>query len=113
MAKEEITNPRAPKHFSKPIRKWWYSVTRPFVWQPHEIELLKQACECLSVIEQAEAVLQREGLYIQDRFQQVREHPAQKTQRDNRSLFARLIKQVGLDPEEEPKRGPGRPGRGY
>lgn len=85
-------------------RKFWNRVLAEFVIEnEHDLRRLEMAARCLDEIEVAEEVVSREGMYIKDRFQQVREHPGMKTIRDSRGLFARLIRELGLDLQESPE----------
>jgi hypothetical protein len=51
----------------------------------------------LGEVADAERVVSEEGRFIHDRFQQRREHPAAKMIRDNKTLFCRIIREMGLD----------------
>jgi len=59
------------------------------------------------------AILDRDGLVIEDRFGQVKEHPACGIERQNRLAFSRLLREIGLDhvPADTP-RAPVIQGRG-
>ena len=63
----------------------------------HDLVRLHHAAQCLDRIAEAQRMLKKEGLYVKDRWEQSREHPAQKTERDNKVLFCRIIRELGLD----------------
>jgi phage terminase small subunit len=65
----------------------------------HDIRRLDLAAHCLDRIEECQKFIKSDGLFIKDRFEQMKEHPASKAERDNKSLFARLIRELGLDLE--------------
>jgi len=89
---------RAPSSLRKSGKKFWYDVTKRFVFnEPHHLKLLEQAAGCIDRIEEAREKIQKDGPYIFDRFNQLREHPAMRTERDNRILLVRIIRELGLD----------------
>lgn len=63
----------------------------------HDLIRLFLACRCLDEIEENEQIVAKEGRFILDRFQQQKEHPASKAIRDNKILFCRIIRELGLD----------------
>ena len=74
----------------------------------HDLRRLDLAAHCLDRIEHCQRVIDDEGPFIKDRFDQTKEHPACKTERDNKVLFARLVRELGLDLENpETPRPPG------
>lgn len=93
-----IKQPKPPSNLKAKGRRFWTSVLKDYsLDECHDLERLHQAAMCLDEIEAAEAVKKSQGLYVQDRFGQVREHPAQKTIRDSRTLFLRCVRELGLD----------------
>jgi phage terminase small subunit len=63
----------------------------------HDLERLEMACHCLDEIAKDEKIVKKEGRYIEDRFKQKREHPAAKAIRENKIIFCRIIRELGLD----------------
>jgi len=63
----------------------------------HDLERLFMGCRCLDEIKEAEDIVKEEGRFINDRFMQKREHPAAKSIRDNKIIFCRIIRELGLD----------------
>jgi P27 family predicted phage terminase small subunit len=93
-----MTTNRAPNGLKTAGKGFWHKVLEEFVLtDAHDLERLKQSCSCLDEISDAEAVVRKEGMFVKDRFQQTREHPALKTTRDNKTLFCRIIRELGLD----------------
>jgi phage terminase small subunit len=87
-----------PKGLLKEGRKFWKQAMSQFELPcGHDLERLKMACRCLDEIDHDEGILEAEGRFIEDRFHQKREHPAGKAIRDNRTLFCRIIRELGLD----------------
>jgi P27 family predicted phage terminase small subunit len=59
--------------------------------------LLISALECYDEATSAAATIKREGLYVKDRFEQLRLHPAAKRQKESRAHMLQCLKQLGLD----------------
>ena len=101
---------RAPSHLESEGKKFWRQVLKDFdLRDAHHLKILESACQCLDRIEQAKDDLKKDGLYFIDRFGQPKERPSNKTERDNKVLFARLLRELSLDlniPEEN--RPPGK-----
>ena len=95
---------RAPSHLENEGKKFWRQVLKDFdLSDAHHLKILENICQCLGRIEEARTKIETEGSYFRDRFGQPKEHPAHKTERDNKVLFARLLRELCLDlniPEE-------------
>ena len=92
-----------PKHLSRTAGKFYTDVFKEFELEPHHLKILTAACECLDRMQDAREQIKKDGLFVKDRYGQVKAHPAQKVEIDNKTLFARLIRELGLDiegPEE-------------
>lgn len=101
--------PRTPKLLETAGKKFWKKVLNEFeIESEHDLERLFQACRCLDEIADAETVIKAEGLFIEDRFKQRREHPGAKLIRDNKTLFCRIIRELGLDLQGAPESRPPR-----
>jgi len=95
---EKILDP--PKHLRPkgPGRNFWRCTLREFdLTEAHHLELLEQAASTLDRIEQARDQLEQDGGYFVDRWQQPKPHPALAVEKDNKVLFARLVRELGLD----------------
>lgn len=68
-----------------------------------ELEVLDQACATLDRAEQARAVLDKEGLTISAGRGSIKTHPAAAIERDSRTLFARLVRDLGLQHADQPE----------
>ncbi len=90
--------PRAPNGLKGPGKRFWKKVLSEYDLQEScDTERLFMACRSLDEIADSEAVIKVEGLFIEDRFKQKREHPAGKVIRENKTLFCRIIRELGLD----------------
>lgn len=98
-----------PKYLNRSGRSFWKKVLTEFdMKDPHDLERLSLACECLDKIEEAREMIKAEGAFFVDRWNQPKEHPAQGTQRNNAILFSKLIRELGLDLETIPDSRPPR-----
>ena len=105
-----MTIPKPPATLKAAGRKFWNISQRELeIDEQHVIERFTMACKCLDEIAEYEKTLEAEGRFIRDRFEQIREHPAAKAIRENKVLFCRIIRELGLDLNVGPKtRIPGR-----
>jgi P27 family predicted phage terminase small subunit len=88
----------APKHLQAPGRNLWQKVLAEFdISDGHDLTRLEQACGALDRVEQARRRIRKDGAYLKDRFGQLREHPAHRVEQCNRSLLARLLRELRLD----------------
>jgi phage terminase small subunit len=94
--KAKPRQPRPPAHLSKQKKAWWKSVVSSFVLEEHHILLLTKAAEAHDRADQARDILAKEGLSYTDRHGQPRARPECNIERDNRVLFARLLRELNL-----------------
>jgi len=99
---------RLPAHLSRGVRRWIHGILTDFELEPRHIRLLILAGESWDRGQEARARIDAEGLTVNDRFGQARQHPCIAIERDCRIAFARLLRETGLDTEgvEPPKRPP-------
>lgn len=91
---------RPPGCLKGPGKKFWDKVLSEYeITEAHDLERLFYGCTCINEISMAEKIVSTEGAFIKDRFDQVREHPGMKTIRDNKLLFVKIIRELGLDLE--------------
>ncbi len=93
-------NPQPPKHLSRESKSWWREVVSDYDLERHHLKLLQAAAECWDRTAEARALIQRDGVVIEDRFGQKKPHPACDIERHNRALFARMLRELALDVEE-------------
>ena len=98
-----------PKLKSAASKYLWESVSENYDLEDHHLALLSGACVSLDRAEAAAAILDREGLTVETAHG-CKAHPCCNIERDARNLFAKYLRQLGLDVEEI-TRGPGRPPR--
>lgn len=90
--------PSAPKSLDASGRRLWKSVVDSWLLDRRQLEILRSACESADRVEQARVQLAEEGLTITDRYGQIKPHPAASIEQGNRSLVARLLRELQLEP---------------
>lgn len=94
---EKITT---PKHLQAEGRTFWESVLNDYdLEESHHLKLLENASVCVDRIAQARRKIRKDGGFYKDRWGIPKEHPAQKSERENKILFARLVRELQLDIE--------------
>ena len=88
---------KAPKHLIAETAKWWEGVTLEFELEPHHVRLLTLAAESWDRGQQARSILAKKGLTFEDRFGQPISRPEVAVERDSRTAFARLLRELDLD----------------
>ena len=96
----------------EPTKRWYNRYLRTWEFEEHEKRTLLLAAQMWDESQRADDVLQEEGRFILDRFNQKREHPALKAKRDCVAMYFRLVRELGFDIQEPGNRAPTRPG-GY
>jgi P27 family predicted phage terminase small subunit len=88
---------KPPAHLSEEAREWWQSVTRDFDLEPHHLKLLQAACEAWDRMTLARQAVAKDGLTFTDSRGVIKAHPAVSIERDARTAFARLVRELDLD----------------
>lgn len=101
--------PRSPGALKAAGKKFWKEVLGEYVLtDAHDLTRLALAAGCLDEIAGAEIILGAEGYFTLDRYGGRRENPASKSVRENKIIFCRIIRELGLDlttaEEARPKR---------
>ena len=90
--------PKVPNGLQAHGKRFFKKVLSEYVLtEGHDLERLYMGCRCLDEIAEAEEIVKLEGRFIEDRFKQKREHPAAKLIRENKIIFCRIIRELGLD----------------
>jgi len=93
--------PQAPPHLSPAMQEWWDRLAGLYVLEPHHLKLLERACQCWDLAESACEALAADGSTVLDRFGQLKPHPSAAVWKDNVTLFARLLRELQLEPAPE------------
>ncbi len=88
---------KPPQHLRPPTRAWFAKVTTDFDLEQHHIRLLTLAAECWDRAQQAREALADHGLTFNDRFGSPHARPEVAVERDSRTAFARLLRELDLD----------------
>jgi hypothetical protein len=84
------TVPRPPDGLQTSGRRLWRSIMADYELEQHERELLRQACRTADLLDDLQAVLDRDGP-MADSSQGIRAHPAATEARQQRIVLARLL----------------------
>jgi phage terminase small subunit len=103
-----------PKHLKPTTADWWSSVCGDYELEAHHRRLLTLAAETWHRCQGAREALAEHGTVYTDRFGAPRARPEVAIERDSRTAFARLLRELSLDVEPPPEasRPPRRPGTG-
>ncbi len=82
-------------------RQLFDDVSREFVLDPHHLATLRLAADCIDRIQYAKKVLAADGDFYLDKFGYPKPHPALRTLRDDKVTFARLLRELRLEPEQD------------
>ena len=94
----------APVHLKVEGRKFWRQVLSTYELPDCEqLKLLELAAECLDSIQGAREEIERKP-YFDDRWGQTKQSPAFKVLQDNKGIFMRLIRELGLSLSDEQTR---------
>lgn len=101
------TAPRPPSHLSQSARKWWQTVVKTYALEAHHLKLLQLAAESWDRAQGARETIRLEGATFRDDRGNPRAHPAVAIERDARTGFARIVRELDLDCEApSPERRP-------
>lgn len=95
--------PLAPGHLRDETRTWWRSVVREWALEEHHRRLLTLLAESWDRIQEARERIEMDGPYVEDRFGQLKAHPALSVERQEKIAFARLLRELDLDLEPPPE----------
>lgn len=77
--------------FYRNVARCWGVTDEP------SLTTLRIACECLDRLRQAQAILQREGLVVADRWGQQRPHPCCQIEKEARAHLLQALRALELD----------------
>jgi P27 family predicted phage terminase small subunit len=91
--------PEPPPHLSEDMQNWWTQIVNEFILESHHIRLLQLACESWDRQVAARQILAEEGMSIPTGTGSRKPHPAVGIERDAKTQFARLLRELDLDTE--------------
>lgn len=101
---EKIT---LPKYLKAGTKRWIKKILADYELESHHIKILIMAGECWERITQARERIKKEGAYYIDFRGAPKSHPGLADERNNRIVFARLIRELNLSEEGPDARPPG------
>lgn len=105
--KKSIANP-APTDLSSAAKGWWRRLHSEFDLEDAGAAfLLESALRAFDRMNEAAALIDKHGVCILDRYQQLKPNPAVSAERDARAAMLGAFKQLNLD--ILPPQRPGRP----
>ena len=98
---KKLAKPKAvdkpPGHLKAAGKALWSTVTGDYPLNATAKSIIVQACESLDRVRTAQSEIRRDGATIQDRFNQLRQHPALKTEVDARTSLLRCLRLLNCD----------------
>jgi hypothetical protein len=98
--------PKPPKGLRPASRRLWRATIAAYACEPHHLAILEAACRELDRAERAEAMIAADGEYTLDRYRSPKAHPALAVARSSRLAAARLLRELGLDLDDDAVRLP-------
>jgi len=98
---------KLPNHLRASTKTWILKIIDGYELENHHIKILIMAGETWDRITQARETIKKEGAYFNDRFGRPKSHPALADERNNRIVFARLLRELNLSEEGPDVRPPG------
>jgi phage terminase small subunit len=96
VAREREALPTAPRSLKATGKALWVTVVTDLELEPYQLATLRLACECLDRIDAARLAIQEHGLVIAGRFG-LKSNPACDLETKNKVVYARLMREIGLD----------------
>jgi phage terminase small subunit len=86
----------APAHLSEAAKAWIRQLEAAYELEPQKQQLALAAANALDRAESARQRVEQDGPFIDDRFGQVKPHPAVNVERDARAAFVRTVRALDL-----------------
>jgi P27 family predicted phage terminase small subunit len=93
---------KAPKHLKAATRLWFENVVNEYELESHHLRLLILACEAWDRCEEARKAVGEHGLTFSNRHGEIKLRPEVTVERENRTAFARLLRELNLDSDSGP-----------
>ena len=86
-----------PSHLSADSKSWWLAIVEAFELDHHHVRLLLSCCEAWDRADTSRRRFARDGVFVTDRFGQLKSHPGVDVERKARDQFRLLLREIGLD----------------
>jgi phage terminase small subunit len=106
-----VKPPAPPAHLSADSKKFWRWAVDAFEMEPHDLKLLRLACENLDGAEASRQQVEKDGRIYLDGKGKPRNHPSVAQHRDCSVTAARILRELRLSetaPDARPPRIGGR-----
>ncbi len=101
---------KPPKGLSAEAKRIWTSIEKEWKLNRQEVILLQQALENFDQMREAQAIIKKEGLILEDEKMRKYLHPAATWEKTCKNNFQRFMKQIGfMEGIKKNARGVGRP----
>lgn len=97
--------PPPPDHLAPETAAWWKSVVADYQLEEHHLRLLQAACESWDTIQKAREAIREHGMTCTDARGIVRARPEIQIERDSKTSFRQLIRELDLDATPPPDQG--------
>jgi phage terminase small subunit len=87
---------RCPNGLIEEAQNLWGEIVTKYELGEHELSLLRSVVKALTALRKVQAELERDGVTIRDRFDQVREHPNVRTLQVLDQQFRNNLSDLGL-----------------
>ena len=94
-------SPRPPQSLSAAGRRFWRAITTRYELSPGEVELLRQACRTVDLIERLDIELLDEPLMVRGSTGQPKSHPLLASVAAQRSTLGGLMRDLSLPMPDE------------
>jgi phage terminase small subunit len=96
-APEEVSVETPPSTLSDAARKWWRTIVTTFELEEWHILLLNEAAHSWDRAQEARRIVDRDGPVTYDRWNQAKEHPATRIERDSMAAFLKCWRELDID----------------
>jgi P27 family predicted phage terminase small subunit len=97
-----VKKPTPPKHLSAEAKRLWANLRSEFTIDDSAgLLLLQNVCEAYDRLQDARAIIKREGLTVTDRFGQSKQHPAILTEAGARQQLYSGIRALRLETDTD------------
>lgn len=93
-------SPECPAHLTDESAEWWGSVADGYLLESWQLRTLTAAAEAHDRMSQARRQVTADGIVVEDRFGQMRAHPAVGIERDSRIAYLRAVRELALETDE-------------
>jgi P27 family predicted phage terminase small subunit len=92
-----LHRPKPPKDLTPGAKRLWQRIFAEVELDSPAVLLLNTLCEAWDRLQEARALLARDGIVVKDRFQQDKPHPACAIERDAAATMTRCWRLLGFD----------------